>query len=161
MAPVSGDHSDLQSWLMMVLKGFTRRNKLGTVRGPEFQMRFHGKRFEPDVLFVKAAHAGRLKKAHLDGPADMAMEIVSPESVERDTEFKKEHYEREGVAEYWIINTAERRVELLLLRDGKYERVKPQAGILRSQEVDGFWLRPEWLWEMPDELAVLKELGVG
>src|SRR5262249_52820138 len=36
---------------------------------------------EPDVLFVPAAHLDRLKPTYLDGPPDLTVEIVSPESA--------------------------------------------------------------------------------
>ena len=32
----------------------------------------------PDILFTSNARIKRLKKSHLDGPADLAVEIISP-----------------------------------------------------------------------------------
>jgi hypothetical protein len=39
---------------------------------------------EPDVLFLASAHVGRLTETYLNGPADVMVEIVSPDSVGRD-----------------------------------------------------------------------------
>ncbi len=89
------------------------------------------------------------------------MEIVSPESVDRDYHKKRALYERAGVAEYWIIDEDIRKVTLLRLgRNGKYREIRPVKGILRNQVIKGFWLRPEWLWAetRPRQADVLKQL---
>jgi hypothetical protein len=39
-------------------------------------------------------------------------------------------------------------VTLLRLSDkGKYREVKAKKGILRSNVIAGFWLKPAWLWQ--------------
>lgn len=38
---------------------------------------------------------------------------------------------------------------LRLTSAGTYREIKEQAGVLRSQALRGFWLRPEWLWLNP------------
>ena len=43
------------------------------------------------------------------------MEIVSPESIERDYETKGELYQDAGVEEYWIVDEVEQKVTLLRL----------------------------------------------
>ena len=89
------------------------------------------------------------------------MEIVSPESVERDYETKRELYQNAGVEEYWIVDEVEQKVTLLrLAANGKYREVRPKKGELHSQVVPGFWIRPEWLWQepLPKKVEVLKLL---
>src|SRR5579872_3934531 len=39
MAPVSGEHSDLNFWLMRLVAEVVERHDLGLVRGPEFPIR--------------------------------------------------------------------------------------------------------------------------
>jgi Uma2 family endonuclease len=102
-----------------------------------------------------------IKRGHVDGPPDLAMEIVSPESVERAYEKKRKQYEQAGVPEYWIIDEDMKKVTLLRLdARGKYREVRPRRGILRSQVVPGFWVRVEWLWQetRPDNLEALKQI---
>lgn len=49
----------------------------------------------------------------------------------------------------------------LLFSDGRYHVVPLEAGgIFRSQVIAGFWLRVEWLWQLPDEMDTLRELGI-
>src|SRR5262249_376737 len=83
-----------------------------------------------------------------EGGPDLAVEIVSPDSVDRDYVKKRALYERSGVDEYWIVDEVEQRVILLRLdAKGKYREVKHQKGVLRSKVLPAFWLRPEWLWQ--------------
>lgn len=116
---------------------------------------------EPDIAFVKKRRLHLAREGHIAGPPDVAMEIVSPESVDRDYHKKRALYERAGVAEYWIIDEDIRKVTLLRLgRNGKYREIRPVKGILRNQVIKGFWLRPEWLWAetRPRQADVLKQL---
>ncbi len=61
---------------------------------------------EPDVLFIANDHLDRLKPPYLDGPADLVIEIISPESVKRYRGRKFFEYQAGGVAEYWLIDPA-------------------------------------------------------
>ena len=49
---------------------------------------------------------------------------------------------------------------LFATTDGKFHRVYPKKGVLSSDVLPGFWLRPEWLWQepLPVVLDVLAEL---
>jgi Uma2 family endonuclease len=116
---------------------------------------------EPDLLFVAHKHLERLQETYLDGPADLAVEIVSPESAGRDR--GERFYEAGGVAEYWLIDPQKERAEFYPLRAGQYRQVPPDTeGIYRSAELPGFRLRVEWLWQnpLPKALDVLRALGV-
>jgi len=78
------------------------------------------------------------------------MEIVSPESVERDYDKKFRQYEKAGVSEYWIVDEIKKKVLLFRLdKDGSYREVRPRKGLFHSKVMDGFWLDPKWLWERP------------
>src|SRR5262249_60617917 len=80
----------------------------------------------------------------------LAMEIVSPDSVQRDYLTKRQQYEQAEIKEYWIIDEFKKKVVLLRLGpNGKYREVRAKDGVLHSRVVQGFWLRPEWLWRQP------------
>jgi len=162
MSPVSGTHADLQAWLTSILSIMVRQGNLGIVRGPEFQMRFPAKRFEPDLLFVSTAHANKIHETFLDGPADMVIEIVSPESAGRDWHDKFAAYALGGVNEYWIIDPAAQRCECYQLSAGGYQPTPLSDGKLESKIIPRFYLRDDWLWSvtLPDPLAILEEFGI-
>jgi len=94
----------------------------------------------------------------------LAIEIVSPDSVERDYVKKHSQYEAAGVQEYWIIDPLAEKVTLLRLDStAKYREVRPVKGRLCSQVVKGFWLKIDWLWQhpLPDEIDTLLEIMKG
>ena len=59
---------------------------------------------EPDVLFLAKEHLGRLRDSHIEGPADLVVEIVSKESRGRDRGEKFYEYGEGGVPEYWLLD---------------------------------------------------------
>jgi Uma2 family endonuclease len=96
-SPASRIHQELAGFLDKILGVFAEQKNLGVVLCAPFQMKLeHGR--EPDLLFVAAAHLDRLQEAYLDGPADLVVEIVSPESAGRDRGEKFIEYEAVGCA---------------------------------------------------------------
>ncbi len=161
-SPHSIEANDLFLWLATVMRLYVRRKKFGKVYGSRVACRLDDKNApEPDVLFVAERNRDRLKRGGVEGPPDLAIEIVSPESVERDYEKKRRQYQRFKIPEYWIIDEYERKVTLLRLdARGKYREVAPRKGLFHSQVLKGFWLDPNWLWQDPlaDELETLQQL---
>jgi len=165
-SPASNRHQSISDFLLIILSLYVEQGAVGRVISAPFQMKTGpdlGGR-EPDVLFVAEVHLARLKDTYLDGPADLVVEVVSPESRLRDRGEKLAEYELGGVREYWIIDPDKRQVDLFLLgEDGRYERRKPDAqGIYHSAVVPGFWIDEQWLWAdpPPKTLGVLRQLGV-
>ncbi|MBV9124013.1 MAG: Uma2 family endonuclease [Planctomycetes bacterium] len=148
-SPENMDAGRLFVWLLCVIAGYIEHQKLGEVFGSRIAFRLGPKQGpEPDLAFVKKERLHLVQETYFEGPPDLAIEIVSPESVERDYEKKRLVYQQAGVAEYWIIDEDLKKVTLLRLdRRGKYREIRPRQGVLASQVITGFWLRPEWLWE--------------
>jgi Uma2 family endonuclease len=101
---------------------------------------------------------------YLQGPADLAIELVSPDSRKRDRVEKFREYEAGGVREYWVIDAARRKAEFFHLgEDRHYHPINIGAdGIFHSQVLSGLWLRVDWLWEtpLPRSFRVMQELGI-
>ena len=167
MSPAALQHVRITSWLTNVLGLYIRIKRLGELLGPEFMVRLQHSgvsRRVPDLLFVSQASLCRLQKKHLEGPPDLAIEIVSPDSGDRDWRDKLLEYEAAGVVEYWIIDPLTETFQGLLRNtEGQFDKMELDAtGVFRSVTVPGFWLKPEWLWqpELPDPVEFLRELGV-
>ncbi len=165
VSPASLPHQEIGWWVGHLLQVFAEERALGKVLGAPFQMRLaelqRGR--EPDLLFIAKEHLDRLKETYLDGPADLVVEIVSPESGPRDRGEKYYEYEAAGVREYWLIDPDRQQAEFYRLNQEKkrYELISPDAdGVYRSQVVPGFWLKVSWLWQrpLPRVLDVLREL---
>jgi len=150
-SPENTDANDLFGWLFRLLGDFVEERDLGRIFGSRVAFRLdddHGP--EPDIAFVRTDRLHLVKRGYVDGPPDLAIEIVSPESMERDYVEKREQYRQAGVPEYWIVDEMQQRVTLLKRSaSGAYREAKPRKGVLHSQALPGFWLRPEWLWQQP------------
>jgi Uma2 family endonuclease len=150
-SPENTDANDLFVWLLGLIADFVEARELGKVYGSRVAFRLGERQApEPDVAVVLKERAHLIKRGYVEGPPDLAVEIVSPESVERDYEKKRKQYEDAKVPEYWIVDEMEQKVTLLQLgARGKYREARPRKGVLHSAVLPGFWLRPEWLWQQP------------
>jgi Uma2 family endonuclease len=161
-SPDNTDAGLINGWLYTLMFLFVQGKKLGRlyVSRVAYLLDKHNAP-EPDIGFVSTERTGDIQRGRVLGGPDLAVEIVSPDSEERDYEKKREKYEQAGVREYWIIDELKKKVTLLRLDDkGKYRQARPRKGILESKVLPGFWLRPEWLWQepLPDVEEVLKEI---
>lgn len=173
MSPMNDPHSDVVVWLGSLLQVFVEQNDLGVVR-PEMQTRLPKlrRRRVPDLWFVAKDRVGLIRRTHLEGPPDLAVEIVSPDSEARDWREKYLEYEAAGVREYWVIDPASSHMEAYSLVAEESQAAEPPAehyrrlpedhGVITSSVLPGFRLRVAWLW--PETrvkvLEALSELGV-
>lgn len=67
---------------------------------------------QPDIIFVSDERKGIVADAWLMGPPDLVVEILSPSTSHRDRGIKLRLYERQRVAEYWIVDADNDAVEV-------------------------------------------------
>jgi len=166
MSPVSVTHQDVADFLAALLRLFVEAKQLGRVLTAPFLMKLElrpsGR--EPDIVFIASERADRLKRVFLDGPADVAVEVISPDSQTRDRVDKFHEYEQAGVREYWLIDPARKQAEFYRLgSDGIYSAVTiGNDGIFHSSVIERLWLKVDWLWQdpLPTLMSVLKEWGL-
>lgn len=162
--PPNDTHQTIVEFLLQVLGPFVRLFKLGKVRVAPFSMRaiVGGNAREPDLFFIASESLGRLTQTELNGPAELAIEIISPESVSRDKDDKFYEYQAGGVREYWIIDPRPKRKRadfFVLDQNGMYQPVPVADGMYHSTVLPNFWLKVDWLWaEDPNPLAALSEV---
>ena len=162
--PAGARHQEVVYFLLSLLKRYVRSEKLGRVLFAPFLMRlpFKPSGREPDILFIEQRHLARLHETYLDGPADLVVEVISPESIARDRGDKFIEYEQAGVREYWLIDPVRTRAEFYVLdRKKQYRLVEPDAtGKYYSHVVKGFWIKVDWLWKdpLPLEEDALKQI---
>ena len=162
MRPVSNQHQNVAGFLISLLRIYAEAHQLGEVRSGPYQMKptlsLPGR--APDVFFVATAHLDRMRTTYLEGPADLVVEIISPESRARDRGDKFYEYEAGGVLEYWLIDPIRQQAEFYQLgADGIYRLTALDAeGRHQSVIMPGLWLQVSWLWEtpLPPLLSVLK-----
>jgi Uma2 family endonuclease len=72
----------------------------------------------PDVVVV--CDKDIIKDDGIHGAPSLVVEVLSPSTARNDIGYKKNLYEKCGVAEYWVVDPKSCRIEVSILRDGKY-----------------------------------------
>jgi Uma2 family endonuclease len=165
MSPTSDAHQDIVEFFLTLLRLHVEHHEKGWVRSSTFQMKLDvipsGR--EPDIVYLREEHRDRMTGTYIDGPADMAVEVVSPESGPRDRGEKFYEYEAAGVPEYWLVDPDREELVVYRLQDDRYQTAfEGREGRVESAVADGFWIEAEWLWreELPPVLDVLKRWGL-
>ena len=154
------EHNGIQHLFILLLTLFADDHSGGRVLFENFQMKLTadlpGR--EPDVMFVVKERLHLVHRLYLEGPADIVVEVISPDYRRLDAVDKFREYEAGGVKEYWLIDP-ERRAATFFQLDGsgKYEAAVVGAnGVYRSGVLEGFWMKVEWLWDRPKASEVMR-----
>lgn len=160
-SPESTDDNVLGGWLYRLMTEFADQTDQGKCYYTRVAFRITDKRGpEPDVAFVAKERLQIVEHGFVDGAPDIAVEIVSPDSVDRDYNLKRIIYEAAGVKEYWIIDPDEQKVTFLRRQGEHFVEILPREGRFESQVLAGFYFTTEWLWsrERPSIMAILPEM---
>lgn len=156
---VSLTHSLLVVFLATLLK-LVAETEGGRVLADQFLMRLEDQERgrEPDIIYVAPENESRLLARYLNGPADLAIEVISRGSEVVDRGAKFEEYERGGVREFWLLDP-HRREALFYVRDaeGLFRPGLIQDGVYQSAVLPTVRLRIEWLWEQPPIMDILRQ----
>ncbi len=114
-------HQDVAAKLLLHLTGFVEAQGLGKVAIAPLDVHLPSQDIvQPDVMFIRKSNAAIIQD-WVRGAPDLVIEVLSPDSNERDRIVKRELYARNGVPEYWIADPATGTVEVLVSRNGSYE----------------------------------------
>jgi len=165
-SPDTPPNDDIGYLIRYLLQGFSRRGGgLGKAHGSRVAFALGRYRSpEPDVSFVLTDRLSIIQPTRGVGAPDIAVEIVSADSVDRDYVKKRILYEEAGVREYWIIDPLNRRCTFLLLQDGSFVPAPlRRRRYFFSEVLPGFWLDVQWLLTspVPDEEECLQRLLAG
>jgi len=138
-------HQRIVLYLAGLFLAFVKPGKLGEILIAPLRVRLRpGKFREPDLVFMLARHAARIRNEYWEQP-DLVIEVVSgePEDRRRDLVTKRLEYARARIPEYWIVEPNERRITVLRLRGTKYvvhgrfvEGDRAMSVVLKGFEVD-------------------------
>jgi Uma2 family endonuclease len=163
MSPAYIYHDRLTRYLAILLETFLSLRPIGQICQAPFVMRlpaFPNRRREPDLQIILNNNPGTLTETYMDGPADICIEVVSPESVARDHGDKFEEYEKGGVREYWIIDPI-RSEGRFYRRSGEgifLRQAEDAEGFYRTPLLPGFALHVPTLWQdaLPDPIQTVE-----
>ncbi len=110
---------------------------------------------QPDLLYVQKHRRSIIKKC-VQGSPDLLIEILSPSNSRRDRVDKLSLYAQYRVAEFWIVDSAERQFDFLVNRGGKFEVQPQQDNRYASPVCPELEIDLAAFWQSVDE-----ELGTG
>ncbi len=144
-------HDRIQTLLVTLLNLFVSFRGLGRVLSAGVPMYISEDQpaREPDIMVVLSQNKDQIKQNRLQGPADIAVEIVSPESSKRDHGDKLDEYEAAGVREYWLFDPLRQQTSIYEFgADSRYrQRPLDEQGRITSGVLPGFVLDPTLLWQ--------------
>jgi Uma2 family endonuclease len=137
-------HQDISRNLEYLMWNYVREKNLGVVYDAPVDVVLSEENvFQPDIVFVSRDNFGILKEKAIFGAPDLVVEIISPSSIYNDMNVKKEIYEKFGVKEYWIVDPANKAIQIFTLEGGKfklhffgYETGKASSKIIQGFEVE-------------------------
>lgn len=154
-------HEDLQGWLLFVIRGYAEGKKLGIVRGSRTAVKITEHRGRlPDIVFVRAENAHIVQEDGIFGTPDLVIEIWSPGDRLSEMLEKEADYRSIGVPEIWLIDQMRKQVRVLRKRGRRYDEQVLRRGILKSEVVEGFWLKVDWMFKkpLPNVLEALQKI---
>jgi Uma2 family endonuclease len=137
MSPIHDFHDVIVRYLAILFETYFELRPIGLIRQDPFLMRLPAINVsrEPDIQVILSSNPHELTPTYMNGPADICIEVVSPESVSRDHGEKLSEYEKGGVGEYWIMDYLHRECRFFRLNaEGQYVRI--------SEDVDGNYTTP-------------------
>ena len=160
MSPINIKHALLNSFLEILFRFYLEHATGGKVLRDPFVMK-PGDDFparQPDIQIILPDRTHFIQETQVTGPANLVVEIVSPESVKRDRGEKFDEYERAGVDEYWLLDP-QRNESLFYVRgeNGLYQSRLPVDGVYTSHVLDRLQIKVSLFWEeeLPDTQATM------
>jgi len=154
-------HETLFGWLHTLIEVYAEKKDLGIVRGSRTAVRITDYRGRlPDLMFVRKEHISIVREEGIYGAPDLVVEILSPRDERAEIVALEADYRDLGVPEIWFIDQKKAQVRVLRKRGRRYTERTVSKGVLRSEAVEGFWLKVEWLFAkpLPPKLKTLREI---
>ena len=115
-------HQEILGKLLMSLDNFIEKHKLGKVYcAPCDVILSEVDIVQPDIFFISKEREDIITEKNIQGAPDFVVEIFSPFTAKLDRTLKTGLYERFGVKEYWLVDLAQKQIEVLFLRGEGYE----------------------------------------
>jgi Uma2 family endonuclease len=159
MSPATNQHNIVLIFLTYLFGAYFRYRPVGIFQIAPFLMRVDsiGLKREPDMQIILNDNPGQFTETAMLGPADICIEIVSPESMDRDYGTKLRLYEQAGVKEYWVLDYIRTSTHFYRLNDeGLYILQSPEGGVYETPLLPGLRIDIAALWtpKLPDYYAV-------
>lgn len=161
-SPARNRHLDVTKYVLKLLDTFVSLRQLGTVKVEKCLCVFPRNDYEPDIVFFGTEKAANLQPDTLKFPIpDLAVEVLSESTEERDRGVKFEDFAANGVGEYWILNAEESVVEQYILKSESYDLVlKSSSGRIKSEVIREFETEVTSFFDEQKNLEALRQFMV-
>ncbi len=163
--PPKKQHQAIVVFLSTLLGIFLELTELGKVLVSPFEIFLPTRPAsrEPDIIVVTRQRLENLSEERFTGAPDLVVEVVSEDSVRRDRVEKFLEYEREGVREYWLVDSRPGHVavDVFTLEQGSFVPLDAEEeGWLESKVLPGFRVKEDWFAgeSLPDVSTALGEM---
>jgi Uma2 family endonuclease len=122
------NHSHVVFALARILGNYIEANELGELYGDvdtqldDFNIR------RPDILYYSDKNLDVVGEKLMEGPPDLAAEVISPSSVTIDRKDKFAQYRKAGVRFYWIVDPELKTIEGWELKNKRYVSIGRAQG---------------------------------
>jgi Uma2 family endonuclease len=116
------DHQDIISELVMQIRAYVKKNRLGSCVTTTDVFFDEKNVFEPDILFISKANLDIIQQKKIQGCPDLIIEILSPGNKDHDKIIKKAAYEKFGVKEYFIVDPENKEIITWYLTGKRYTK---------------------------------------
>ncbi len=149
MSPPSRVHQEISGELFRQIANYLEGKKCRVYAAP-FAVRLFEKTnddassvdtiVEPDLSVV--CDRDKLDDKGCKGAPDLVIEVLSPSSIRNDRLTKFNLYQRAGVKEYWIVNPAEKSIQVFVLEDNHYvaTALGGSSDVLKVNVLDGCYI---------------------
>jgi Uma2 family endonuclease len=140
------EHQRASGKIFLKLQIFVLNKKLGEVFYAPMDVYLDEFNFyQPDLLYISEVNKGILtEEGIVQGVPDLVIEILSPTTGKYDRGKKMQAYESHGVQEYWIVDLANRIVEVYTNENKRFilhsyclEKEKVASKLLKDLELSG------------------------
>jgi len=122
-------HQGVLRNLLFLLHGHVHERGLGSIFcAPLDVILARDSIVQPDLIFVAAGRESMVTERAIEGPPDLAVEILSPWSDRRDRVAKAGLYARYGIRHYWIVDPVARTLEVYEGEGAEYRPVARHEG---------------------------------
>ena len=160
-SPVVKRHADATKNLTILLSTHVEVHELGFVGTEKILVQLRRNDFEPDVVFWRKPKSDDFEDGQLFFPApDLVVEVLSPSTEKNNRTVKYDAYAANGVAEYWIVDSAKQSVECYELEGETYSEavVVERGGRLNSKAAAGFDIPLAALFDRDTHLRTLRQI---
>jgi Uma2 family endonuclease len=143
-------HQIIVGELNAILREAERRGGGLTIPSPTDVILSDHTILQPDALYI-AKNRRQIVGDRVNGPPDLAIEVLSPGAERRDRVQKLDLYAQYGVAEFWIVDPQAKHIEFFLLEKDKYTIMQGAAGRYQSPRLPEVEIDLPTFWREVDE----------